>query len=711
MADIKWSAFPSIGNLATGDVLVGLRAGANVRFSALTIPWTVPNGGTGLTTATAYALLAGGTTATGAFQSLGTGTAGQLLQSGGSGALPSWTTSTFPSGSGTLNHMLRSDGTNWVETTATTLTSADVLSGLTQLNVDNLRLDGNTISSTDADGFVNVIPNGNGQLHFGSTSSVTGIGAGFFDVTIAKNSSRTFLNIAKNSSSASSGSLAFYTSRNTTVGSFTTLNNGDEIGNIQFNGDDGTSYVTSGVIATVVASAPSTGVIPTNMYFYTSNSAGVQSLALNLSTDQSASFIKNVLAPLGVVTSGSAAGGISGQFQAFATGAALGSTSLTAANNAGNFANVLTNASTAAARTWTLPDASGTIALTGSSVASITGTANQVLANATSGVAQTGAVTLTLPQSIATTSSPTFLAANLGNVGISGNTITTLDSNGNLYINPNGSGRIILDTATEYAPSVNVQVASVSSNCDVVTGTFSATPSNASIYYMYKSASTTVGVFSAVADGDLIGYNIARADDGTSFVNAAYILYSVDGAVSTGIVPGMMRFYTSNTAGAATEALQIDSSQIVTLANALPVGSGGLGTSTVPTAGQVPVGNGSGIYVPTTMGAGLPWSTIAGTTQAAAVNNGYVIGDAAQTTVTLPATAAVGSVVAVAGQGAGGFILAANTGQTIKFATSTTTSGGSLTSAEQYDYIQVVCIVADTTWLVQSAISTGFTPA
>ena len=43
-----------------------------------------------------------------------------------------------------------------------------------------------------------------------------------------------------------------------------------------------------------------------------------------------------------------------------------------------------------------------------SGAASITGTANQVLANGTTGVAQTGAITLTLPQSIATTSSVTF---------------------------------------------------------------------------------------------------------------------------------------------------------------------------------------------------------------------------------------------------------------------------------------------------------------
>jgi hypothetical protein len=59
---------------------------------------TVPQGGTGITTATAYALLTGGTTSTGALQQVsGTGTSGQLLTSNGSGALPSWQTPNYAS--------------------------------------------------------------------------------------------------------------------------------------------------------------------------------------------------------------------------------------------------------------------------------------------------------------------------------------------------------------------------------------------------------------------------------------------------------------------------------------------------------------------------------------------------------------------------------------------------------------------------------------
>lgn len=53
-------------------------------------PLTVAQGGTGLATLAAWELLAAGTTSTGALQQVGIGTSGQILTSGGAGALPSF---------------------------------------------------------------------------------------------------------------------------------------------------------------------------------------------------------------------------------------------------------------------------------------------------------------------------------------------------------------------------------------------------------------------------------------------------------------------------------------------------------------------------------------------------------------------------------------------------------------------------------------------
>lgn len=51
---------------------------------------TVPFGGTGINTTTAYGVLCGGTTATNPFQNVGTGVVGEVLTSSGPGILPQW---------------------------------------------------------------------------------------------------------------------------------------------------------------------------------------------------------------------------------------------------------------------------------------------------------------------------------------------------------------------------------------------------------------------------------------------------------------------------------------------------------------------------------------------------------------------------------------------------------------------------------------------
>ncbi len=126
------------------------------------------------------------------------------------------------------------------------------------------------------------------------------------------------------------------------------------------------------------------------------------------------------------------------------------------------------------------------------------------------------------------------------------------------------------------------------------------------------------------------------------------------------------------------------------------------GTQTI----TFPDGNGTVAFVGD---ADFTWSTVSGTTQAVAVDNGYVSGNAAQTTFTLPATAAVGAACAVEGLGAGGWVLTANSGQTIKIGTSTTSTAGSLTSVASSDNVYVTCIVANTTWRVRTTNSNGLT--
>jgi hypothetical protein len=89
----------------------------------------VAGGGTGLATTTAYGLLAGGTTATGAFQNVGTGAAGTLLQGAGSAALPTFTTTTYPS-TNAINTIMYASSAN-VLGVITPANSSVLVSGVT----------------------------------------------------------------------------------------------------------------------------------------------------------------------------------------------------------------------------------------------------------------------------------------------------------------------------------------------------------------------------------------------------------------------------------------------------------------------------------------------------------------------------------------------------------------------------------------------------
>jgi hypothetical protein len=127
--------------------------------------------------------------------------------------------------------------------------------------------------------------------------------------------------------------------------------------------------------------------------------------------------------------------------------------------------------------------------------------------------------------------------------------------------------------------------------------------------------------------------------------------------------------------------------------------------ATITAGTNINISSASGsITISATGFAGFAYNDVSGTSQAAAVNNGYIISNASQTTVTLPATAAEGSVIAVQGKGAAGWILAANTGQVIHFGNTASSSAGSLTSTNLWDCVEVVCVTANITWAVKSAV-------
>lgn len=99
------------------------------------------------------------------------------------------------------------------------------------------------------------------------------------------------------------------------------------------------------------------------------------------------------------------------------------------------------------------------------------------------------------------------------------------------------------------------------------------------------------------------------------------------------------------------------------------------------------------------------WVEVVGTSQAMAVNTGYIANNLAQVVLTLPAVATVGDTVRISGKGGGGWSLAQNAGQTVNFLGSSTTPGvgGSLTPIEDRGTINIICETANTVWNVLSS--------
>jgi hypothetical protein len=136
----------------------------------LSAPLTVANGGTGAATFTDAGVLIGN--GAGAIAVTTAGTSGQVLTSNGAGVDPTFQNAAAGSGdvvgpaSSTDNALARFDSTTGKLLQDGLVTSSDLgaVAGVTQLDVDNLRLDANTLSTTNANGDLTLAPNGTGSV-------------------------------------------------------------------------------------------------------------------------------------------------------------------------------------------------------------------------------------------------------------------------------------------------------------------------------------------------------------------------------------------------------------------------------------------------------------------------------------------------------------------------------------------------------------------
>ena len=106
------------------------------------------------------------------------------------------------------------------------------------------------------------------------------------------------------------------------------------------------------------------------------------------------------------------------------------------------------------------------------------------------------------------------------------------------------------------------------------------------------------------------------------------------------------------------------------------------------------------------LGGGETVNEETGTSVTATANESYICNNASLVTVTLPSTISVGDKIRVIAKGSGGFKIAQNSGQTIHFGNSSTTTGtsGDISSTNQYDVVELMCITADTDFVAISSV-------
>jgi hypothetical protein len=564
------------------------------------------------------------------------------------------------------NKILRSDGTYWVQSTNASLNSSDKLYDLSELQVDNININGNSITSADVGGDIVITPNtvgnivldglnwpqldgtanqalvtnGAGQLSWASfggvytPSALTSVSDSNVTITLGGNPATALLQ-ASSITMGWSGLLPI--SRGGTNTS--TLGTAGQLAQ-----SDGTKY--SWTTATYPATATATGTIlradGTNWVATTATYPATTTI--NQILYSSANNVIGEITTANSATLVTSSTGVPGYTGSMTNGQlVIGSTGATPVVGSITGAGSITV--TPGAGTIQISSSAGGVvnpgiinelayyATTGSAVSGLTTANNGVLITSAGGVPSISSTLPTAVQgnitSVGTIGSGTWQGNTIA-VGYGGTGATTIGANGTL----------------------------AQSNGSIYTFTTATYPSTTTANRLLYSSATNTVTDLATANSATLVTDTSGVPSWTSSMTNGQVLIGSTGATP---VPATI--------------------------------TGAAGITVTNAAGSITISGGGGGYT---------WTEVTGTSQAMAANNGYITNNPALVTLTLPVSAALGTTISIAGKGAGGWKIAQNAGQEIFFGSSATTIGatGYLQSTQQFDSIELLCITANTQWTV-----------
>lgn len=417
---------------------------------------------------------------------------------------------------------------------------------------------------------------GSGKLVVGNATTPTvGALAGAETLAVTGTGNGASGSISRFSNDATGGRLTIYKSRGTSVGTQTVVQVSDVLGDLRFNGADGTTYAEGARISAIVDATPGSGSMPTAMTFWTT-AASASTATERGRIDSSGRLVVNS------TTSYTCANGRTPLIQAHASSAALGAVSATLWEASSSAPRVIMGKSRGASvGTNTIVqsgDNLGILSWDGADgTAFIQAAAIYASVDGTPGTSDMpGRLLFATTADGASATTERMRIDSAGLISFGGGTSTGIQTgvtnaipfraNGSEIARINTTGALFGHTSHVTIGSVypNVQ-AHGATNAGFGAGRWSNDTNGAQVHFA-KSRSATIGTLGTIVQsGDILGQMFWFGDDGVALKTAAAIVGLVDGTPGTDDMPGAISFRTTPDGSASvSEAMKIGNGGVIT---------------------------------------------------------------------------------------------------------------------------------------------------